>query len=154
MGDMAASDSDEDNGQWVSRRPCGSQPFAYMDRGLAVKVGAMRSDGIIWITPATRRKQLRVHPNLAEDDYRAVAAAFGDCEVVKEGRNGYTRHLLFLVKRGEIFNWRWWKAAVKATIDGNELYLVTLHQLETREIEVIRAAGIVVRTAKGSQRLR
>eukprot|EP00747_Dinoflagellata_sp_TGD_P036890 gnl/TRDRNA2_/TRDRNA2_138765_c0_seq1.p1 gnl/TRDRNA2_/TRDRNA2_138765_c0~~gnl/TRDRNA2_/TRDRNA2_138765_c0_seq1.p1 ORF type:complete len:111 (+),score=16.43 gnl/TRDRNA2_/TRDRNA2_138765_c0_seq1:218-550(+) len=98
-------------------------------------------------------KQLRVHPELCEEDYAQTVAAFGECEVVKEGRNGYSRHLLFLVRRGERHGWRTWKAAVKATEDGEELYLVTLHPLEAREVDVIRNAGLVLREARGRQRV-
>ncbi|CAK0848243.1 unnamed protein product [Prorocentrum cordatum] len=131
--------------------PPSAVPIAYVEASLARAVGA--SAGPIWLSPETAAKQRRRHPELSERDYLQAAGAFGDCEVVKEGRNGYSRHLLFLVKRGTRHAWRWWKAAVKATEDGAELYLVTLHPLESREVDVIRDAGWVLREARGRQRV-
>merc|ERR1719506_3237010 len=99
------------------------------DSVLSAAVGAR--GGPIWFSAETARKQRRVHPELSDADYTETLGALSDCEVVKEGRNGYNHHLLFLIKRGERHAWRWWKVAVKATEDGNELYLVTLHPLES-----------------------
>ena len=69
--------------------------------------------------------------------HRALGAALELCEVIKEGRNGYTRHLLFLVKVGERHAWRRWKVAIKATEDGEELFLVTLHPLQPGDYQNI-----------------
>uniref|UniRef100_A0A7S4UZX4 Uncharacterized protein n=1 Tax=Alexandrium monilatum TaxID=311494 RepID=A0A7S4UZX4_9DINO len=129
--------------------PAASRPLCVLDVGLAQAVGAR--GGTLWLSPQTARKQASTHPELSEGDYSAVLEAFEDCLVVKEGRNGYQRHLLFLVKRGERHSWRWWKAAVKATADGSELYLVTLHPLQAREIEPICDFGMVIRPARGRQ---
>ena len=46
-------------------------------------------------TQDTTWKQEHVHPELSDDDYAEVVDAFGECEIIKEGRNGYSRHLLF-----------------------------------------------------------
>eukprot|EP00747_Dinoflagellata_sp_TGD_P036892 gnl/TRDRNA2_/TRDRNA2_138765_c0_seq3.p1 gnl/TRDRNA2_/TRDRNA2_138765_c0~~gnl/TRDRNA2_/TRDRNA2_138765_c0_seq3.p1 ORF type:complete len:159 (+),score=24.08 gnl/TRDRNA2_/TRDRNA2_138765_c0_seq3:91-567(+) len=127
------------------------RPVATVEESLAREVGS--KGGTVWLSSDTMMKQLRVHPELCEEDYAQTVAAFGECEVVKEGRNGYSRHLLFLVRRGERHGWRTWKAAVKATEDGEELYLVTLHPLEAREVDVIRNAGLVLREARGRQRV-
>lgn len=127
------------------------QVVARIDESLSISIGAV--NGNVWFSKDTAIKQQLVHPDICIDDYTDVINHFDDCEVVKEGRNGYVRALLFLIKRGGRYSWRWWKAAIKATVDGQELYLVTVHQLEAKEVDTIREFGIVLREARGKQRI-
>mmetsp|Transcript_92336 Transcript_92336/g.296929 ORF Transcript_92336/g.296929 Transcript_92336/m.296929 type:complete len:201 (+) Transcript_92336:87-689(+) len=148
----AGSSTEEER---AAQRPIGvpvaARQVAFLEPSLA---RAVRSPGgPIWMSPQTAQKQEATHPELLASDYEAVLGAIEECLVVKEGRNGYTRHLLFLVKRGSRFAWRWWKAAVKASEDGSELYLVTLHPLQAGEIDVICDFGSIVRRARGRQGL-
>ena len=49
--------------------------------------------------------------------------------------------------------WRRWKVAIKATEDGEELFLVTLHLLQPGDYRNIVEGGALVRRGRGSQRI-
>ena len=72
----------------------------------------------------TAAKQLLRHPDLTPVDYARVQRMLDDGALFAEGR----LIVAFLEEDG-----RWWSAVVKPTANG-ELYLVTYHRREERQV--------------------
>lgn len=70
---------------------------------------------------------------------------FDEGQVIKDHRPQYQVHLLFFHKLDED---KYLKACVKATQNGNELYLQTLHFISGKHHATIEERGILLREPK------
>ena len=83
------------------------------------------------LSGATAAKQRRAHPDLRPDDYALVQRIVDEGEIFKARRR---RHAIgFATVDGRL-----WRAVLKATADGSETYLVSLHKASKRNL---RSAG-------------
>ena len=78
----------------------------------------------------TAAKQARRHPDLAPGDYARAGRILDTGEMFMEGTD---RAMGFLEEDG-----RPWRAVVKATADGSETYLVTLHKARPYDLRAAR----------------
>ncbi len=80
------------------------------------------------LSTETAAKQARRHPDLEPADYARVQRILDQGEMFA----GYERQAVgFLEENGRL-----WRAVVKATVDGSETYLVTLHKAQPRDRDV------------------
>jgi len=109
-----------------------------------VKGSVDSKTSIVVISKETLEKQNTKHPELELQHYTRIQKLLDRSEVIKEGRNNYQRHLLFLHPTYEK-HCKWLKVCVKATKDGKELFLVTFHLLDDRQLWVLRSQGVLLR---------
>ncbi|KNC48333.1 uncharacterized protein AMSG_04783 [Thecamonas trahens ATCC 50062] len=105
---------------------------------------------LVRLSAVTWAKQQRKHPDIGPRLWAFLPHILDSSMVVHEGRNGYTRHLLFLPRLpldrpGGRHPWERFKVVVKATLAGDRLYLPSFHRLDNDELPVIAAAGIILR---------
>eukprot|EP01012_Entosiphon_sulcatum_P003587 TRINITY_DN11190_c0_g1_i2.p1 TRINITY_DN11190_c0_g1~~TRINITY_DN11190_c0_g1_i2.p1 ORF type:complete len:182 (+),score=16.62 TRINITY_DN11190_c0_g1_i2:64-609(+) len=120
-----------------------AQEFAvgHVEARLASAIGATATT--LLLSQATYRKQMARHedilPHMTPEMIQSVLAR---SEVVREGREGYPRHLVFL-RRLETS--KFIKLALKSTEDGRFLYLLTFHLVDRHSVDSIRRFGTTLR---------
>jgi hypothetical protein len=121
-------------------------PVGILEEELAKKINSSRK--VILFSKETLSKQLKKHPDITLNQYSNLQYILDNAEVIKEGRNGYKRHLLFLIKEEYDEKSQWFKVAIKSTLEGDELYLLAYHPIQARELQVIREHGELLRESK------
>ena len=117
------------------KNPKGNYPVAALDGDLKTRLSA--SQNAVILSDQTLAKQRRHHPELTDTEYRLLPDVVNRGLVVAQG----DQRLVFFHREGRIY-----KAVVKATQDGKELYLVTFHRTDDeRELEREKSRGRVVR---------
>lgn len=84
----------------------------------------------VLLSDATLAKQAAAHPEIALADYRKLQAIMDTGEVYRQG----DLRLVFLQIDGA-----WYRAVVKVTRDGKEIYLSTLFRTRLSEVDKARA---------------
>lgn len=112
----------------------GAAPVGYLDDTLAATIGAgvRRVD----VSSDTLKKQREHHPELQLEEYQVVPEMFRTGLVIRDGEQA----LVFFKQAG-----RTYKAAVKATKEGNALFLTSFHRASEKTIAGVRRRGQVVR---------
>jgi hypothetical protein len=77
----------------------------------------------VLLSADTARKQAARHPDLEPEEYRVLPSLFRDGAVIQQDE----QRLVFFEAPGE----RWYKAVVKATGDGQEIYLVSFQRMHS-----------------------
>jgi len=85
----------------------------------------------VLLSDATLAKQAVEHPEIGLADYQKLQAIMDSGEVYRQGN---VRLVFFRTDDGV-----WYRAAVKVTRDGNEIYLVTLFRTRERDVRNARA---------------
>jgi hypothetical protein len=102
----------------------GSTPVAVTPETLAQEIRAVTR--IVELSGDTAGKQRARHPDLRPDDYRVIQQALDGGRLQRQGDT----HLRADIEIDGI----WWRAVIKRTQDGGELFLVSLHRLRPRQI--------------------
>jgi len=113
----------------------GAMPVAVLDAGLAARIGA--KGRAVRFSQETAVKQMRVHPHLTPVEYGRLQRLIDSGEAILDR----DRHIVFQARE----EGRWWRAVIKTTRDGRELYLVSLSRLAERHAERLRRRGAVIR---------
>jgi len=106
----------------------------FLSDGLPALIGAKTSR--VLLSSETISKQGRRHPEIKLADYRRLPDIIEKGLIIKDG----TQTLVFIHIGNKVY-----RAAVKATKDGSELYLTSLFKSNQREINRMRKKGEVIR---------
>ena len=114
----------------------GNWAIGQVDDRLAGAIGA-RARSVL-LSQDTAIKQINRGRDLTASDYRRLQTILDRGEVIQET----PRHLAY--------NWadrqgRWWRAVVKATRDGNGLFLLTYHRTSAAAVQRRQARGEMLR---------
>lgn len=112
----------------VSRQVEGVAPVAVIPEQTSARLGA--STRTVLFSDYTAEKGGRDHPDIAPEDYLFVQRLIDEGHATAD-RSGH------VVYTGTI-DGKAWKAAIKATADGRELYLSSMHRLKDKGGAAIR----------------
>lgn len=115
----------------------GSWPVARLPEDLAPALGAPPE--VVRLSAETAAKEARKHAEVTAASYQALQALLIEGEVIREGN----RLVIDRAIAGTP-----WRAVVKATRDGRELYLLSYHRILERHRVTIRQRGTVLREEK------
>ena len=126
---------------------CRELPIALLpSKAVSEFIGS--STVVVRLSTQTLEKLLRKHPDIFEHLLH-LQQFLMEAEMIKDGREGKNtgRHLLcvaqtFCQPSGDRAPVKYWfKAAIKATMDGTRLYLVSFHKIWERNLREIRETG-------------
>ena len=103
-------------------------PLAIVPEALRRAIGGQSPS--VRLSGETAAKQTARHPDLAPADYARLQRILDEGEVFVE--HGH-RLMGFVEEDGHL-----WRTVVKATADGSETYLTTLHRAQPRDLTVAR----------------
>lgn len=112
----------------------GFTPVGHIDGVLAAAIGSQARE--VRLSSESMRKQRENHPDLTVEEYRLLPAITKDGLVIQDKEN-----VLMFFKRFD----RWYRATVKGTSEGQELFLVSFHRVEEKDIRRLRRRGKVIR---------
>lgn len=118
----------------VTGQTRGVAAVGYLPDGLPELIQAQSSR--VLLSDDTITKQLVKHPEIKVDDYRFLPELFRSGLVIQQS----SQTLLFYHVGNTIY-----RAAVKSTRDGRELFLVSLHKADQSAVNRARNNGNVVR---------
>lgn len=108
----------------------GDWPIALMPAGAMQAIGAQSHT--VRLSPAGAVHQRDRHPDIAATDYARLQRILDEGEVYR------SRHHPRSVEAFIEMDGRPWRAVVKATRDGSETYLQTLHMAQPRDVAAAR----------------
>ena len=127
-----------------------SIPIAFVSNELTASIDAKCR--IIRLSKDTLNKFFNKHLDMIQSGilcHETVQHLIDNGLVIKEGRNNYTRVILFLGKlKGINQTTKLYKLAIKTTRNGGEIYLTTLHQIQPSLMQNICDNGILIRQQK------
>ncbi len=103
-------------------------PAAVLEGPVRAAIGARSRT--VRLSAETAAKQARRHPDLEPADYARVQRILDEGEVFSAPRG---RAIGFLEEEGRL-----WRAVVKATEDGSEAYLASLHKAQPHNLDAAR----------------
>lgn len=120
--------------KFISGEVEGLAPVGYVDAELAAAIGARVRE--VRLSSDSMKKQRERHPELTVDEYRLLPEITKSGRVIQDKENV----LMFIKRFG-----KWYRATVKSTSDGQELFLVSFHHLRESSPDKLRLRGKVIR---------
>lgn len=130
----AAAVASPDFEQFVQGEVEGFAPVGHIDDTLAAAIGSTARE--VRLSSESMRKQRENHPELSVAEYRLLPRVMQNGMVIRD-----KERVLMIFKRVD----RWYRATIKSTSDGHELFLVSFHRAEEKDIRRLRRRGKVIR---------
>ncbi len=115
----------------------GDWPVAIADKTILEATGGRSRT--VRLSAATAGKQIRKHPELGPQDYALVQRILDEGDLFPSSQN--INHVMAFLE----IDGRLWCAVLKATQDGRETYLVSLHMAHLRNLKAARLRGLIKR---------
>lgn len=116
------------------KKPQGNYPVAALGSDLKGRLNATQN--AVMLSRETLIKQRRNHPELTDDEFRLIPDLINQGTVIDQGR----QRLAFFRSGNRLY-----KAVVKSTLDGTELYLLSLFRTTVRELNRDKRRGEIIR---------
>lgn len=124
-----------DFARFFTGKVCGTFPVAVLDKTYQEAIGAKTQ--AVQLSDQTMTKQIKSHPELELAEYQLIPDVVAEAQViVQDGEN-----TIAFTKRGD----RLYHAVVKATRDGEELYLTSFRRTDMASVKRVMKKGKVLR---------
>jgi len=117
------------------REPVNEYPVASLDNDLKRRLSAKQN--AVLLSADTLAKQRRNHPELTDAEYRLLPDIINKGAVIAQDN----QRVVFFAHEQRLY-----KAVVKATRAGDELYVVSFHRADSRDYDREANRGIVIRS--------
>lgn len=121
--------------RFIRGEAVGIAPVGHIDGTLAAAIGSRARE--VRLSSDTMGKQRVNHSELTVEEYRLLPDIMKRGLVIKENKNNV---LMFFFHSGQ-----WYRATVKRTADGEELFLVSFHRAKAKDLRRLRRRGTVIR---------
>lgn len=106
------------------QKPVGNYPVASVDAELKQRLNAKQNT--VLLSAETLTKQRRNHPELTDNEYRLLPDLINKGAVIEQDK----QRVVFFRRDGRLY-----KAVVKTTKSGDEIYMVSFHRADARDFD-------------------
>lgn len=117
------------------QKPVGNYPVASVDAELKQRLNAKQNT--VLLSAETLNKQRRNHPELTDNEYRLLPDLINEGAVIEQDN----QRVVFFRRNSRLY-----KAVVKTTKSGREIYLVSFHRADIRDFDREKNRGRLLRS--------